>query len=615
MAWKRSVCAFVVLAILLTCIPIGVSAVGPTLASGTHVKWIDRIADLPDYARSFYSWLEANSGTTGALADPTKATYLDGCYVHQVHELKGTLSVSASVSESQVQSLIMDAVSDEAQVATDYVFEVYGAFDRDHPEVFWLETESRCGMNLHYSFNRQTCSVTYDLDILFYLTEPGFDIRLEGYRTASSIAAGISKRDADIRRILDGCPVNSSVAEQVRYLNRVLTQTNAYNSAESAGLSGSADPMAWKCVSALAGSAGASGPVCEGYARAFKVLCDRLGIPCVLTEGYARSSKSGSYQAHMWNYVCVEGVWYAVDVTWNDPRVAGNENAAQSGKESEQYLLVGGMTSVANGLTWNSAHQVRNVVYSGSNQYVNGPVLSASAYRFPVVEQQPEVPEEPNEPPVEPINPENPQQPEQDQPQPGETDEDHAQGGGSEADTPLDEYPENYLDVSPYRSTSSYLAPSRPGYVFAGWFVDEALTIPLGQDVTRGYAYASFVSEQLLTVRCQIAEGTDHGSDRTDLRLIAGIPSLQLQGVVFETSLEQGTVAGSAVYEQLLAGDTAIAPAELFGSDAKYLIIGIVADISSEQFMDEITIVPGWITLDGTYVAGRVRTLRVSDGI
>ena len=57
--------------------------------------------------------------------------------------------------------------------------------------------------------------------------------------------------------------------------------------------------------------------VCEGYAKSFKMLCDRENIPCVLVKGLA--STGGEPEGHMWNYVQMEdGKWYAVDVTWDD---------------------------------------------------------------------------------------------------------------------------------------------------------------------------------------------------------------------------------------------------------------------------------------------------------
>lgn len=58
------------------------------------------------------------------------------------------------------------------------------------------------------------------------------------------------------------------------------------------------------------------GAVCESYSKAFKLMCDRLSIPCVCVFGnYNEENKS----AHMWNYVLMDdNKWYAVDVTWDD---------------------------------------------------------------------------------------------------------------------------------------------------------------------------------------------------------------------------------------------------------------------------------------------------------
>lgn len=52
--------------------------------------------------------------------------------------------------------------------------------------------------------------------------------------------------------------------------------------------------------------------VCEGYAHAFQVLCEMCDIDCLYVSGIARG-------AHGWNKVKVDGVWYNVDVTWDDP--------------------------------------------------------------------------------------------------------------------------------------------------------------------------------------------------------------------------------------------------------------------------------------------------------
>ena len=52
--------------------------------------------------------------------------------------------------------------------------------------------------------------------------------------------------------------------------------------------------------------------VCDGYAMAFDLLCYLSGIECVRVTGYAGES-------HAWNKVRVNGSWYNIDVTWDDP--------------------------------------------------------------------------------------------------------------------------------------------------------------------------------------------------------------------------------------------------------------------------------------------------------
>ena len=51
--------------------------------------------------------------------------------------------------------------------------------------------------------------------------------------------------------------------------------------------------------------------VCEGYSQAFMLAMERLGVPCVIVRS--------EDMAHQWNMVCIDGTWYHVDVTWDDP--------------------------------------------------------------------------------------------------------------------------------------------------------------------------------------------------------------------------------------------------------------------------------------------------------
>lgn len=78
--------------------------------------------------------------------------------------------------------------------------------------------------------------------------------------------------------------------------------------------------------------------VCEGYARAFKYIMDEMGIPCTLVIGKGTNSE-GTTENHAWNYVQLNGNWYAIDATWDDPVIIGGGTLSQSSKY--KYFLKG----------------------------------------------------------------------------------------------------------------------------------------------------------------------------------------------------------------------------------------------------------------------------------
>ncbi len=61
--------------------------------------------------------------------------------------------------------------------------------------------------------------------------------------------------------------------------------------------------------------------VCEGYARAFSWLCEQAGLEEVMISGTA--DNGSGIISHAWNQVQIDGIWYNMDVTWDDPLVEG----------------------------------------------------------------------------------------------------------------------------------------------------------------------------------------------------------------------------------------------------------------------------------------------------
>ena len=361
----------------------------PALKSTNEVMWIDRLADLPDYATDFYNWLVENSngdGTEDALIDPTTGTMYNGYYIYPVAELVDVdvkFTYPSDASDEEIGDAAAEAVSaifdENLSDISSYAHTVYSAFDRDYPKVFWLSDTSQCGSSASYSYSTNgdgTGLVTYTQRVHFYLQRAsGFDVRAEEYRTASLIYSAMDELNEITASVCAGA--SGTFGEQTAYLNHWLTANNCYNT--SVDLS-TISPECYECISALRGSTGMEGPVCEGYARAYKVLCDALEIPCVLVNGYTDSG-----EAHMWNNVQMDdGKWYAVDATWNDPSVNGVTGAV-SGYENEEFFLVGSAT-VIDGITFGGSHLVTNIVTSGGVAFINGPVLEVERYEATATE-------------------------------------------------------------------------------------------------------------------------------------------------------------------------------------------------------------------------------------
>ena len=71
--------------------------------------------------------------------------------------------------------------------------------------------------------------------------------------------------------------------------------------------------------------------ICEGYARTFIALCNEAGLDSLYVMGKVSAG------LHAWNQVKIDGVWYNVDVCWDDPaNRAFNDHSTNSYK----YFLI-----------------------------------------------------------------------------------------------------------------------------------------------------------------------------------------------------------------------------------------------------------------------------------
>ena len=105
-----------------------------------------------------------------------------------------------------------------------------------------------------------------------------------------------------VKKIVEGIPKDLSDVDKVRYVNDYIVTQTKYNldSVESP----------YTPYSILMKGEG----VCEGYALTALLMLQELGIDVKYVTGEAVPGGP-----HAWNLVKVDGQWYHLDVTWNDP--------------------------------------------------------------------------------------------------------------------------------------------------------------------------------------------------------------------------------------------------------------------------------------------------------
>lgn len=167
----------------------------------------------------------------------------------------------------------------------------------DHPEYSWILTG---GISYGYA-----TSSTNEPGVC-QITQFSFAMK-----AVPDFASNMSAMDSEISRIVSLSQKKNTRYDQLQVFHDEICELTTYNDS-AAGIVGSSVPAnllyAWSPYGTFTGKP----VVCEGYARAFKMLCDEAGIPCALISGDGGGP-------HMWNAVQMDdGKWYGVDVTWDD---------------------------------------------------------------------------------------------------------------------------------------------------------------------------------------------------------------------------------------------------------------------------------------------------------
>lgn len=289
----------------------------------------------------------------------------DGYVQHFVtDEANGNFEVSCL----GIRPLItFDASSyDEDQGITDFsVFDFLddvilcatAAFTYDYPEAYWMRAVS--------------CSVGYQVEgDTGYLTKIIIKpdrVYKNDYEQRETVKSGLNSAVAEIRQSRS----SEERFDTVKAIHDYICKNASY---DTAAVSGNfyTYGAAYTVAPLFGGGTRGKKFVCEGYAKAMKLLCNQFDIPCALVSGDAVNDSQR--EPHMWNYVQMEdGVWYAVDATWDD-----------KSKISYDYFLVGSDTKVVSSTVFSQNHESSGYVMTTRTQEPMAyPSLSSGKYLDP----------------------------------------------------------------------------------------------------------------------------------------------------------------------------------------------------------------------------------------
>ncbi|MBR1855144.1 MAG: hypothetical protein IJ794_18735 [Lachnospiraceae bacterium] len=184
----------------------------------------------------------------------------------------GIMSTDAKLSEEGLEQGLDETCVDK----------VFQCVLIDHPELFYVEGYSYT----KYTVGEKIVSIeftgTYSID----------------WDEACDRAHEIAK---EAERIHAAAPQSDDDYERIKYIYDTLVLETDYdrNASDNQNV-----------YSVFVGHAS----VCQGYAKAFQYLLERMDMDCTLVQGDVWETGEG----HAWNLVRADGEFYYVDVTWGD---------------------------------------------------------------------------------------------------------------------------------------------------------------------------------------------------------------------------------------------------------------------------------------------------------
>lgn len=251
--------------------------------------------------------------------------------------------VNDVASGKQHETTFTIMASDLSYSSANDVFEAIksatNALMEDYPyEFYWYDKT----MGMSYGFNGRAFTVSYIVSS---------DYSASGATGTTTTRSDLSKVKAAANNAAAVVAKHKGDNDPVKldaYRSEICDRVAYNDNAAQGGYGHYGDP--WQLIWVFDGDASTT-VVCEGYAKAFKYLCDlstfkNSSIACYTVNGVMQSN-AGAVD-HMWNIVVVDGKSYLADVTNCDTGAVGSALLA-NGSAPGKYLFMKGYSSVITG--------------------------------------------------------------------------------------------------------------------------------------------------------------------------------------------------------------------------------------------------------------------------
>lgn len=190
-------------------------------------------------------------------------------------------------------------------VSTDSITNAFRAVLHDYPEIFWLTGGGEF----------EVITRGKALQEVILSAELTRGMMLSVVPTMASIL------DCAVNTVVAKAKFKTNVFDQVLAVHDHIIDTCVYDLKNS------------DCYNAF-GCLVQNKAVCAGYSKAFMLIMKRLGYVC----GYAAGTSKKSGESHAWNYILLDGEFYHIDVTGDDPTMTDSE--AVSDNKTYNYFCL-----------------------------------------------------------------------------------------------------------------------------------------------------------------------------------------------------------------------------------------------------------------------------------